>query len=79
MIDNNGNILFEEKEKSNELQRTIFEGKHLLEETFDKEFYDQTMQEYCDLTLSQQIGNEEIDLFNQPLKMEELEGAIQTF
>jgi hypothetical protein len=37
------------------------------------------MQEYCDLTLSQQIGNKKIDLFNQPLKMEELEGAIQTF
>jgi hypothetical protein len=44
LIDRNGNILFEEKEKSNELQRKLFEGKHLLEETFDKEFYDQTIQ-----------------------------------
>jgi hypothetical protein len=44
---------------------------------FDNEFYDQTMQEYFDLTLSQQTGNVEIDSFiNQPLKMEELEGAI---
>ena len=44
LIDNNENILFEEKEKSNELQRKLFEGKPLLEETFDKEFYDQTIQ-----------------------------------
>jgi hypothetical protein len=34
LIDRNGNILFEEKEKSNELQRKLFEGKHLLEDYF---------------------------------------------
>ena len=73
-IQPDGNILFEEPEKGDELEQTFFKGKHLKLESFDNEFYKEIMRKYAEITMTEDEMEEEY--YNNVITMDELEGAI---
>ncbi|CAG2201657.1 unnamed protein product [Mytilus edulis] len=71
-----GNVIFDEKEKSKELEKVFFGGKHLDPRKFDNKFYEETTKEYINITLDSDNQEMDDDKYNQSITMDELEGSI---